>query len=121
MDLLDSVIKEKRTDEQFVLLEGLMTNSKLTDDDDKLEHRLMDEFLEIERNIGTIAAVIGLQFHYEPEVLSPEDQITEDAVEGEPAFKKETVDVDGEPKEVNVINLKGHTWTLSNKKSLTLP
>ena len=27
----------------------------------------MDEFLDIERNIGCIKAIIGLQFSYEPE------------------------------------------------------
>jgi hypothetical protein len=44
MELLAYTIAEKRTNERFVLLEGLFNSSKFSSEDDKLEIRNMDEF-----------------------------------------------------------------------------
>ena len=60
MSLLRHTIAEKRTDERFVLLEGLFNNQKLQNEDDKLEVRLMDEYFAIEQNLGEVAACISL-------------------------------------------------------------
>jgi len=41
-------------------LEGLCSQQKLKNEIDKLELRLMDEFLNIEKYVGEVAGVIGL-------------------------------------------------------------
>jgi hypothetical protein len=46
----------------------------------------MDEYLAIEKHIGQIAAVIGLQFAYEPEVVQEDEMVFDEAVEGEEKF-----------------------------------
>lgn len=43
------------------MLEGLCKASKLAKDEDKLEVRLMDEFFGIEKHLGEVKAVVGLQ------------------------------------------------------------
>lgn len=48
-------------------MEGLCNTGKLTDENDKLENRFMDEIFNIEKYVGTVAAIIGLQGAYESE------------------------------------------------------
>ena len=62
MGLLQYTVSTKMTNQKFVLLEGVCNTSKLGSKDDKLEMRSMDEFLDIERNIGSVKSIIGLQF-----------------------------------------------------------
>jgi len=64
--LIQATIAEKRTNQQFILLEGLCNNRKLTDEDDKLSLRYMDELFQIERHIGEVSSVISLQYEAEP-------------------------------------------------------
>jgi hypothetical protein len=52
MDLLKETIASKRSNQGYVLIEGLCNNPKLSKEEDQLELRLMDEFLDIEKNIG---------------------------------------------------------------------
>jgi hypothetical protein len=97
MQLLKETIAEKRTNQKFVLLEGLCNSQKLSELDDQLELRFMDELFQIEATVGEVAAIIGLQFLEEPEFLS-DDQIEyekfpEPVVEEE---KPKTGDEDGE-------------------------
>lgn len=68
------------------MLEGLCSSTKLTNEEDKLELRLMDEYLAIEKHVGQIAAVIGLQFAYEPEVVQEEEMTYDEPVEGEEKY-----------------------------------
>lgn len=86
MELLRSVVADKRTDQKYVLLEGLCSTTKLSNEEDKLELRLMDEYLAVEKHVGSIAAVIGLQFTYEPEVQQEDEMVFDEAVEGEEKF-----------------------------------
>ena len=74
MALLKETITEKRTNQKFVLLEGLCNNSKLKDEDDQMELRYMDELFMIETIVGEVAAVISLQNQSEAEFMR-EDQI----------------------------------------------
>lgn len=62
MQLLKETITEKRTNQKFVLLEGLCNSKKLANVDDQLQLRYMDEFFNIELIIGEVAAVIGFQY-----------------------------------------------------------
>jgi len=38
----------------------MCNNPKLSNEEDQMELRLMDEFIDIEKNLGSIKAVIGL-------------------------------------------------------------
>jgi len=50
-------------------LEGFCNSGKLIFDDDRLELRFMDELFQIERNLGEVQAIIGLQFNSEKEYI----------------------------------------------------
>lgn len=69
MDLINHTISENRTNQKFIVLEGVCNSMKLTNAEDKLEIRLQDELNMIEANVGQIQAIIGLQFVYEPEAF----------------------------------------------------
>jgi hypothetical protein len=55
------------------LLEGLCNSQKLSEVDDQLELRFMDELFSIETILGEVKAVVGLQYVQEPEL---EDEST---------------------------------------------
>lgn len=40
-------VQEKRSNERYVILEGLCNSSKLANPEDKFELRLMDEYFDI--------------------------------------------------------------------------
>ena len=42
------------------MIEGMCNQNKLSNDEDKLELRFMDELFDIEKNIGEVVGVIGL-------------------------------------------------------------
>ena len=85
MDLLaDTLAQVRGPAQRFVLLEGLCNSSKLARDDDRCELRVMDEFFAIERAIGEVQAVIGLQFNSDKEALE-EDEIVYERFEQTPA------------------------------------
>lgn len=103
------------------MIEGLCSTSKLANQDDQLELRLMDEYLAIESTVGPIYAIIGLQSEANKDSRDKEVATeTEPPVDGEPTHKVETVGED-EPREVKVLNPKGWSWTVSNKNSYNLP
>ena len=100
MSLLRHTIAEKRTDERFVLLEGLFNNQKLQNEDDKLEVRLMDEYFAIEQNLGEVAACISLQFAMEPTeekdvVYEKKEEKAEEAAKPEPKAEGEEAPAEG--------------------------
>lgn len=65
MDLLKETIGKLSTNQKYVIIEGMCNTNKFFEEDDKLELRFMDEFFAIQKNIGDISAVIGLQNAYE--------------------------------------------------------
>ncbi len=77
------------------MIEGLCNSSKLIFDHDKLELRYMDEFFNIEKYLGEIIAVIGLQFNYEKEFLEENEVEYEVFPEPEPVIIKKELDEDG--------------------------
>ena len=46
---------------------------KMVDEDDQLEVRIMDEIINIEKKIGMVAGIIGLQFAFMAEQVKEED------------------------------------------------
>jgi hypothetical protein len=60
MELIRETISAKKTNQKFVLLEGMCNSRKLRDESDQLALRYMDEFFCIEGVIGEIKAIVGL-------------------------------------------------------------
>ena len=73
--MISQTIAEKKTTQQFILLDGMMNNKILASEDDRLSCRYMDELFKIEKVIGEIAGVISLQSQVE------DDRFTDDAWE----------------------------------------
>jgi hypothetical protein len=65
MRLVQHTIAERRSNQRFILLEGLCNNAKMENEMDKLSLRYMDEIFAIEKNIGEISSVISLQYEVE--------------------------------------------------------
>lgn len=61
MQLVQQKIAECRTSQRFILLEGFCNSNKLESDKQRLQLRFMDEFFAIEKTIGEVVGVIGLQ------------------------------------------------------------
>lgn len=129
--LIQATMAEKRTSQQFILLEGLCNNSKLNNENEKLSLRYMDELFQIERNIGEVAAIISLQSEAEPTLFEP-DQFEE--FEPEPVVEKKQVelDEDGNPIEEEAPpeeeeakkpkwNPAEFTWSVTNRHAKNLP
>lgn len=83
MELLKATIATKRTDQKFVLLEGMCNQAKLTNEDDQMQMRHMDELFQIESQLGEVKGIIALQFNYEEELAN-----------------EQAADADGEEEEV---------------------
>jgi hypothetical protein len=65
MQVIKETIQAKRTTQQFILLEGLCNSTKLSNEDDRLEMRQMDELFALEKNVGEVNSVISLLFQAE--------------------------------------------------------
>ena len=125
MEMLRSTIIEKRTNQKFVIVEGLCNSHKFQSDDERLELRNMDELWQIERHIGEIKAIIGLQFAYEPETIDAKD--IEKIAEGDVDAAHKRIQAampppgeDGGPAEVKPA-VKAQEWTETDKKPKNLP
>lgn len=73
IEVVKNEISRSKTTQKFILLEGLCNSQKLQQEDDKLELRPMDELVQIEKRVGTIAGVASLQFNYEKENIEEDD------------------------------------------------
>lgn len=68
MKLLVSTIGEKRTNQKFILIEGLCNGQKLANEDDQLTLRYMDELFLVEKSLGEVTAVVSLTYTKEETV-----------------------------------------------------
>jgi len=126
MDLLKDTIASKRTNQSYVLLEGMCNNPKLLNEQDQMELRLMDEFMDIEKNLGSIKAVIGLQFAYEAEAVDEANLEWEKFPEGDAPVadaKPAEGEEEGEEgaKKAPAFRPQDYQWTKSNGQSKNLP
>jgi hypothetical protein len=133
MTLLKETIYEKRTNQKYVLLEGLCNSQKLSMLDDQLELRFMDELFNIEAIIGEVAAIIGLQFKAEAEFIR-EDQVVYEKfpdpppvevkkapVEGDEEAPEEPPPEDEGEKKAPDFKPEDYQWTVSNRIPKNLP
>lgn len=90
----------------------------------------MDEFFKIEKNIGEIAAVVGLQFTYEKEYLEEKDQKFEKFEKQEVIVEKKSDEEEqeevkdeslNEEKKVPKFKKEDFTWTISDRNPRNLP
>lgn len=122
--MLQFTISSKRTNQKYVILEGLCNNSKLSNDEDKLEIKSMDEFFDIEKNVGYVKAIIGLQFNFENETIDEKDLEYEKFEDQEEAPVPK--DEDGNPiappeGQKPPFRPRDYQWTMSNKQPRNLP
>lgn len=134
--MLRETLIEKRTTQQYILLEGLCNGKKLENDSDRWALRSMDELFQIEKCLGEIAGCVSLQYKCDPVTFVAKDKeekvkevIEEKKVEkvfdesgneieppqAEPAA--EEAEENAKPK----FNPKDHEWTITNKDSRNLP
>jgi len=52
MDLINHTVSENKTNQKYIVLEGVCNSLKLTDNMDRLELRLQDELNMIEKCVG---------------------------------------------------------------------
>lgn len=131
--MIQSSIAQKRTTQQFIILEGLCNNRKLKEEDEKLALRYMDELFQIEKHIGEVSAVISLQYakedtqfkdekweEFEPEpvveVKKPKLDENGDPIEEE----EEAAEEEAEPKKP-AWNPAIYKWTVTNRRAKNLP
>jgi len=69
---------------------------KLKDEEEQLETRLMDELMNIEKHLGEIAGMIGLQFLYMNDVVKDSDIEWVEFEEPKKEEKKPILNDDGE-------------------------
>ena len=132
MQLVQRRIAETRTNQRFILLEGFCNSSKLESETQRLQLRYMDEFFAIERNIGEIVGVIGLQNEKESNVFEVTNEMWEEPQAEEEKEEKpkaegdddenqeEAAPEDGEAK-APAWNPRKYRWSLTNGKSKNLP
>jgi len=132
MNLLRETVASKKTNQKYVLLEGLCNSLKLAGIDDQLELRFMDEFFSIEGILGEVKAIIGLQFHEEPEYIR-DDQIEWEKFPEQPVVAEKPKPAEGEEEEppaeeegdgekkAPAFKKEDFQWTVSNRKSKNLP
>lgn len=131
MQLLKETVTKMRTNQRFVVLEGLCNSSKLANEDDKLSLRLMDEFFKIEGVLGEIKGIIGLQYEKESEFIQDDEfeQFPEEPVqevkpvkaEGEEEEEQPPAEEEGEEKKAPKFRKEDYKWTISNGRPKNLP
>jgi len=130
-DLIKKTVEEKRTNQKFILLEGLCNSGKLSNDEEKLELRFMDELFLVEKDIGEIAAVISLQYHEDQAQFTEDkwEEFSEPEVQEEKPEKNEDDDDeeedeppvdDDEEEKKPVENVKDFKWTITNGRPKNL-
>ena len=135
LSLLQHTISlHRKPSQRFILIEGLCNAQRLAGVEDKMELRLMDELFMIERFVGDVQAVIGLQFNSEKEYVDEEDvewetfEVVEapkkeepkPVAEGEeqPPAEQPPAEDAGKPK--NAFKPEDWKWTATNRKPKNL-
>ena len=93
MQLIQEKIAANRTNQRFIMLEGFCNSAKLENHEDTLQLRFMDELMAVERCIGEVVGVIGLQ-NEKMSTTFAADRIEEPVIEEE---KVAAAKPDGDP------------------------
>lgn len=139
-ELINKTISEKRTNQKFVILEGLCNSKNLASLDDQMVFRFMDELFAIESIIGEVKGIVSLQSITEPDILREEDieyevfpdpppveekpkKYDEDGNEIVEEEQEEQPPEDEDPDAPKLPKFKpeDYKWTVSNRKPFNLP
>lgn len=74
-ELVNNTIRQRWTNQKFIILEGLINSQNLALEDDQMQIREMDEFFAIEHYIGKVTGILSMQTQEQPLVTDP-SQIT---------------------------------------------
>ena len=132
IELIKYTIMQVRKGQRYILLEGFCNSGKLIFDDDRLELRYMDELFQIEKNIGEVQAIVGLQFNSEKEYIEeyevqyeefpePEAKPEKKKGDGEEEEDQEQPPVEEEEKKEPAYKIEDKKWTITDRKSKNLP
>jgi hypothetical protein len=131
VELIRQTVAKVRTTQRYILLEGFCNSGKLILDDDKFELRHMDELFMIEKYIGEVQAVIGLQFNSEKEYIEeyeiryeefPEPEAVPEKVRGEGDEEEEQPPAEEEEeKKQPAFKIEDKKWTITDRKPKNLP
>jgi hypothetical protein len=75
MEVIQSTVAQRRTDQSFILLEGVCNSGKLANEEDRLGSRGMDEFFMIEKMLGDIEACVSFTYNKEEEYTGTEEGV----------------------------------------------
>jgi hypothetical protein len=75
MEVIQQTVSERRSDQSFILLEGVCNSGKLSNEEDKLGSRDMDEFFMIEKCLGDIEACVSFTYNKEEEYTGTEEGV----------------------------------------------
>jgi hypothetical protein len=128
MEVIQSTVAERRTNQTFILLEGICNTSKLANEEDRLTCREMDEFFMIEKCLGDIESVVSFTYNKEEECTGNEEGTKFEEFPEEEAPKEEVKPADGDDDADNnpeedgaekkvVFNPKEYKWTITNGQS----
>ena len=133
----ETIEKERKPYQSIIMIEGFCNSGHLGgDSDEKLELRFMDELFMIEKKIGEVQAVVGLQFEKEKEYIEdneveyevfPEPDVVEvkkkpageEGEEGEPPVEEPPAE-EGE-KKAPAFKVEDWKWTVTDRKPKNLP
>lgn len=132
-----TINQQRRPYQSFILLEGMCNSGRLPVEEDRLELRFMDELFMIEKHIGEVQAVVGLQFETEKEYTEENEIEYEVFPDPEPvAVAKKPVGEDGEEVEAEpeaaadgddgekkkpAFKVEDWKWTVTDRKPKNLP
>jgi hypothetical protein len=134
-----TIAQQRRPYQSFILLEGLCNSGRLVSEEDRLALRFMDELFMIEKHIGEVQAIVGLQFESEREYIDeneveyevfPEPEIVE--VKKKPAGGEDGEEAEAEPeapadggddgeKKKPAFKVEEYKWTVSDRRPKNLP
>lgn len=96
--LIKETVQSLRTNQQFILLEGLCNATKLANFSDQLGMRQMDELFALEKHIGEVNSVVSLLFKAEEtKEKQPVFEVFEKKEEAVKAVAKVNEDGEEEP------------------------
>jgi len=131
MRLLQQKIAECRTNQRFILLEGFCNSGKLDIEEQSLQLRYMDEFFAIEKCVGEVVGVIGLQNEKQPDIFDITPDMIQHPVaeEVKAVVEKKDGDDDEEQAEAPPEDAAAkpkwrptdYKWTITNGKAKNLP
>jgi hypothetical protein len=134
VELVKYTIGQVKKNQRFILLEGFCNSGKLIFDDDRLELRYMDELFLIEKQIGEVQAIIGLQFNSDKEYIEeyeieyeqfPEPEVVEPKKRGDGEEEEEQEQIppveEEEEKKQPLFKIEDKKWTITDRKPKNLP